>query len=248
MTSDVQVIFFDAVGTLFGVRGSVGRIYSEIARRSGVITDSAVIEARFRAAFRHKSLESLAFGQIGIQAEKGWWMDIVRSVFASIMAAEVMGAYFDEVFEAFRSAAAYELYEETRPTLERLHSCGYRLAVLSNFDSRLFDVLANLKIDTFFEHVILSWHVGTAKPDPAIFRMALKAMNVAASGAMHVGDSLGEDITGAAAAGICAILLDRDGRHRGWTGGPRLDRLHALFTLLPGGETPCPSPPPSWRD
>ncbi|MBZ5496199.1 MAG: HAD-IA family hydrolase [Acidobacteriia bacterium] len=232
MTDVADVVFFDAAGTLFKVKGSVGEVYSRIAGNYGVTAAPAAVEAAFRAAFHAKSLQGLSPGQNGIRAEKAWWMDIVRQVFASRMSPEVLSEYFEELFAAFRSARAWTLYDDTRTCLERLRSRGYRLAVISNFDSRLFDILANLEIDSFFEQVVLSWHVAAAKPDPAIFRGALDAMNAAAPRALHVGDSLHEDVAGAIAAGMPVALLDRDGRHHNWSAGPRLENLHELLKLL----------------
>jgi putative hydrolase of the HAD superfamily len=229
----MDVIFFDAAGTLFKVRGSVGEIYSRIAGHYQAATDPKQVETAFRAAFHAKSLEGFqSREQAGLRAERAWWMDVVRRVLGGTMKPEVLRNYFDEVFEAFRSARAWELYEDTRPGLERLRARGYRLAVISNFDSRLFDVLANLGIDFFFERVILSWHAGSAKPDPAIFRRALEAMHVTAPRALHVGDSLHDDVTGATASGLAAALLDRERKHLDWNAGPRPESLLELSQIL----------------
>jgi len=232
---DVDAIFFDAVGTLFEVRGSVGAIYSRIAARHGLVTDPAEVETQFRAAFNAKSLEGMTPGpSSGFREEKAWWMDLVRRVFSGRMPPDALRDYFDDVFEAFRGAQAWAIDPGTPPVLERLRSSGYRLAVLSNFDSRLFDVLANLGIDSCFERVVVSWHAGSAKPDPGIFRRALAAMHVSAPRAIHVGDSLREDVEGATAAGLHAALLDRRGRHPAWNPAYRLESLSELLCILPG--------------
>jgi putative hydrolase of the HAD superfamily len=233
MKLEVDVIFFDAAGTLFKVKGSVGEIYSRMAARYRVFADPKQVDAAFRKAFHAKSLESFpSGGSAGLRAEKAWWMDVVRQVFGETMKPEDLRDYFDEVFEAFRGSAAWALYEDTRPSLERLRAGGYRLAVISNFDSRLFDVLANLEIDCFFERVILSWHAGAAKPDPAIFRSALETMHAPASRAAHVGDSLHDDVAGANASGLAAPLLDRKRSHLDWDAGPRLESLIELPQIL----------------
>lgn len=233
MKLEVDVIFFDAAGTLFKVRGSVGEIYSRIAKHYRVVADPKQLETAFRTAFRDKSLEGFPHrGSSGLRAERAWWMDLVRRVFADAMKPEDLREYFSELFETFRSSRAWELYEDTRPGLERLHAGGYRLAVVSNFDSRLFDVLANLGIDSFFDRVILSWHAGAAKPDPAIFRSALETMQVPASRAAHVGDSLHDDVTGAIASGLAAPLLDRERKHLDWSAGLRLESLLELSQIL----------------
>jgi putative hydrolase of the HAD superfamily len=157
-------------------------------------------------------------------------MGIVRDAFGNAMPESVLPAYFERVFELFRSAAAWELYPDARPALERLRARNYRLGVISNFDSRLDDLLMNLGIGDFFEHVILSWQVGSAKPDAGIFRRALELMDVRAGQALHVGDSPGEDVAGALGAGLHAVLIDRSGSR---VIGPNHETLRGLDELSP---------------
>jgi HAD superfamily hydrolase (TIGR01509 family) len=59
--------------------------------------------------------------------------------------------------------------------------------------------------------VVTSADVGAAKPDAAVFRRALELAGVDAAGAVHVGDSLDNDVAGARAVGIRAVLVQRDG-------------------------------------
>jgi putative hydrolase of the HAD superfamily len=226
----IKVVFFDAAGTLFRVRGSVGEIYNRVARRQGVDADSLEVEKAFRAAFHAKSRQGLSPGQAGPAAEKAWWMDVVRLVFAGKMTPEVLSRYFEDIFETFRRADSWELYPETRECLEHLRG-QCRLGVISNFDSRLFDVLAGLEINSYFEHVIISWHTGSAKPDPAIFQRALDKMRVEAVYAAHVGDSPEEDARGAEVAGITGVLLDRENRRPDWR-GPRAANLKDLVKMV----------------
>jgi len=55
---------------------------------------------------------------------------------------------------------------------------------------------------------------GAAKPDRAIFEYALARHRVPASSAIQVGDSISDDVEGARAAGLRAILIDRRGHSR----------------------------------
>jgi putative hydrolase of the HAD superfamily len=231
----LDVVFLDAAGTLFEVRGSVGRIYSEVARRYGVDASPHKLEEAFTEAFRRKSLEGIPpeGGENRTAREKRWWLEIVQEVFAGRMPDATLRRYFEEVFEAFRKADAWRLFRDTHISLERLRGSGYRLGIISNFDSRLSDLLINLGIGSLFEHVTISWCVGAAKPDSKIFRSALQAMNVPAARAMHVGDSLHEDFAGAQQAGLAAVLLDRRNLHSGWKVGWRIRSLSELCDGLP---------------
>jgi putative hydrolase of the HAD superfamily len=208
-----EVVFLDAAGTLFRVRGSVGEIYGSIAQRYGVIADSSRTELEFRQAFRSRSLAPLPAVAPGDTeaAEKRWWSDVVADVFGARMPGAVLRNYFDEVFEFFRGSGAWELFPDTGPALEWLRTRGYRLGVLSNFDSRLYPLLRSLGVAGYFESVTISWQAGAAKPDSRIFRAALERMKVAPARALHVGDSRTEDYEGALSAGLRAVLVDRDG-------------------------------------
>jgi len=231
---DIEAVFFDAAGTLFEVRGSVGRIYSAIARQYGAETDPDALDQAFSVALRQKSAHGIAPADVQdtVAEEKRWWSGIVESVLAGKIPNDEFSRYFDEVFEFFRSADAWQLYPDTLQCLEQLHARGYGLGIISNFDSRLNDLLVNLGIGRFFADVILSWKAGAAKPDPRIFLKATQSMCVPASKALHVGDSPEEDFEGARRAGLQAALLDRKDRHNQSTDILRVRSLSELNRLL----------------
>ncbi len=231
----VEVIFFDAAGTLFHVRGSVGEIYTAIARKYDVTSQPAEVEEAFVRAFRAKSTEGIPphASVDRSRAERRWWMDVVRQAFAERMPESVLPVYFEEVFDAFRGPAGWELYSDTMATLRKLRAHGYRLGILSNFDTRLQDVVRNLGIGGFFDSIVFSWCAGFAKPDERIFQHALKEMRVPATGALHVGDSLEEDYKGASRAGMHALLLDRENDFSDADGILRITSLSELSRFLP---------------
>lgn len=230
---EIQVVFFDAAGTLFEVRGSVGEIYARFARRYGVEAQPDEIQQRFIHSFSNQSeLAPLAFPVNTPEAELkaleyGWWRDLVMAVFAERDFPR-FDQFFDEVFEFFRSDEAWVVFDDVEPALAALSERGLRLGVISNFDSRLFDLLRALKLDACFDSVHISARVGAAKPDPMIFRAALDHHSVESHQAMHVGDSWREDVEGAVAAGINAVLLDRE---NGFAENARLTRITRLDQL-----------------
>jgi putative hydrolase of the HAD superfamily len=209
--SGVRVVFLDAAGTLFRVNGSVGGIYARMARHYGVDADPQLLERLFADAFRSQSAAIPGVSATAEQ-ERRWWHEIVWKVFGSEMPRRTFDSFFHEVFEFFRKAEAWELYGETLGALDFLRHCGYRLGIISNFDSRLNDLLENLGISRFFDAVVLSWQTGAAKPDTRIFQAALQQMHAGGAEALHIGDSCVEDYQGARRAGMHAILLDRSGK------------------------------------
>jgi putative hydrolase of the HAD superfamily len=86
--------------------------------------------------------------------------------------------------------------------------------VVSNWDSYLPALLEGLGLARRFQAVAVSAIEETGKPDAEIFHRACARLSVGASEALHVGDSVREDYEGARAAGLTALLLDRQDRHR----------------------------------
>jgi putative hydrolase of the HAD superfamily len=232
---DLRVIFFDAGGTLIETRASVGEIYSRVAREFGFEADPQVLQENFESSFRRQP--SLAFpagtpdGTLS-ELEKGWWRDLAREVFEGLGPFPQFERFFDEIFERFRGREFWRVYDDATPALAELKRRGLRLGVISNFDSRLCEVLKACGLDRFFDSIHVSSRAGAAKPDPAIFRAALNYHSIEAGQAWHIGDSLREDVEGAMAAGIKAILLDRENRFAGNPLATRIASLEQLFPLL----------------
>ncbi len=230
-----QVIFFDAGGTLLEVRGSVGEIYSRVAGQYGLHADAEQLQQNFARWFRLQP--PLAFpGNTPADKlpslEKEWWRTLVRTVFADCGSSAHFDAFFDDIFERFRNAECWQVYEEVSSTLAKLKQRGLRLGIISNFDSRLADVLHACELNQFFDSVHISTQVGAAKPDPAIFQAAIEHHAIEPHQALHIGDSPHEDVEGALAVGMQAILLDRQNHHA--DNSSRITNLNQLLTM-PGG-------------
>lgn len=207
-----KAIFFDAVGTLFQVRGGVGQIYWEIAKPYGVRATPEAIERAFQEVF--PKAPPLAFSRLqsGLlrRSEKEWWRNVVLEVFHRVGMIRRFDAFFEEVFRAFAGIRGWELYPETRETLQHLRKAGFILGVISNFDSRILTVCTDLEIFEYLDSIQISSREGAAKPDPQIFVRALQYHGLLPREAVHVGDSLEEDVKGAVSAGLTPIYLNRD--------------------------------------
>ncbi|MGQ0792479.1 MAG: HAD-IA family hydrolase [Deltaproteobacteria bacterium] len=229
----VKAVFFDAADTLFYVKGGVAALYRQVAAEYGSNASPAEIKTAFGRAFA--SAPPLAFGGVSDAERKGlerqWWYDVVRRVFDEVGIFPQFNAYFDELFETFR-VRAWELFPETKTSLASLKARGFRLGLVSNFDSRVYDVCANLGIYGYFDSFVISSEAGFAKPSPEIFAIALERNAVSRGECVHVGDSLKFDYVGARAFGIRAYLLDRDGQYKNSDGVQRIDTLAELESLL----------------
>ena len=212
-----KAIFFDAAGTLFTVKGSVGEIYARLARDHGKEVSVRDLEAGFRRYFAvapPMAFPSASAEQI-LTLEKQWWRTLVQEVFATLGSFPRFDDYFAALFAFFARAEAWRLYPETLPTLAQLKRSGFVLGVISNFDSRLFGLLDGLGISPFVDPIVISTHAGAAKPAREIFTQALVRIGVQAAEALHIGDSYEADIVGAKAAGLTPVLVDRRGQEQG---------------------------------
>jgi putative hydrolase of the HAD superfamily len=95
-----------------------------------------------------------------------------------------------------------------REALEQLRAAGLELAVVSNSEGTIEQMLTEIELRDLFATVIDSSVVGFTKPDPRIFALALARLGVEPSDAIMVGDSPSADVDGARAAGIRAALID----------------------------------------
>jgi putative hydrolase of the HAD superfamily len=109
------------------------------------------------------------------------------------------------------------------------------LGVVSNWDSRLPEILENTGLAPYFNFILASTVVGSAKPDAGIFNEALQRAGVSPEQACHIGDEPAIDIQGARNAGIHSILIDRKGHHNG-DDVVKVPSFHALLGASPNGE------------
>ena len=128
------------------------------------------------------------------------------------------------------------LYDDVVPTLQHLRDEGFKLAIVSNWDTPLDPLTERLGIADYFDVIVASHdvRVKSAKPDPYIFNYTLAVVDVSAEEAVHVGDTYEADIVGARNVGIRPILIDRDSTQVGrWN--ETIQSLSELSELLSDG-------------
>lgn len=212
-----RVIFLDAAGTLFQVRGSVGQIYAQVATTYGIAVPAAELDWAFRQSFR----AAPAMAVTSAVEEYQWWQTLVRDCFTRLpkhlnhpaigdfLSSPAFDAYFAELFALFATAAPWELLPGVLATLSQWRSQEIKLGICSNFDRRLYTLLDALNLTSYFDSVTISGTLGVAKPDPRIFRHAAAqhGYDLPNLQLWHIGDSYGEDYRGATAAGMTGLWL-----------------------------------------
>lgn len=145
-------------------------------------------------------------------------------------------AFLDPIFAVGR------VYEDSVPSLAKLRAEGYRTAIVSNAPwgsppGLWHAELGRLGLAGLVDGVVLCGDVGWRKPASAIFERAAAALDCPAGACVFVGDDLRWDVAGSEAAGMRAVLIDRDRRHPGFP-GPRIENLAALFEVLDRSASP----------
>jgi len=218
----IRAIFFDAVGTLFYLTKTVGDHYAYVGREIGLDLNAQELDRAFHTAWQEMPRRSAIEGPRE-NDDKGWWRELVGRVIDQVapsLSEFDRDNFFEIAYEHFAEAGVWKLYPEVLDVLEQLRE-RFQLAVISNFDGRLRFILQNLGISKYFVHVFISSELGADKPDPEIFRRALKLIHLDANEVLHVGDDPERDWKAAAAAGLLVFRLDR----------PRNSLIDLLTTL-----------------
>jgi HAD superfamily hydrolase (TIGR01662 family) len=205
--AETEAVFFDVDFTLIrpGPR-FLGAGYAGTCVRHGVEVDPAAFEAAVAGAAQ--MLES---------ADDLYHSDLFTGYTARII--ELMGGCGPgveraarEIYDDWAQHHHFEMYDDVPAALTTLHVRGLKLGLISNSHRCLTSFQTHFAIEGLMSVTVSSAEFGHMKPDPRIFQEALERMQVPASRAVMVGDSLAHDIVGARRAGMRGVLLDRGQR------------------------------------
>ncbi|OLB02033.1 MAG: hypothetical protein AUH08_04335 [Verrucomicrobia bacterium 13_2_20CM_54_12] len=206
----LKAIFFDAAGTLFHLSGTVGQHYALVGGEVGLTLDVHQLDGAFYSAWKKMPRRAAILGPRE-NDDKGWWRELVNLVLDQVapsLSELDRDNFFEIAYEHFAASGVWELYPEVPGVLEQLRP-RFQLAVISNFDGRLRFILQHLGISKFFAHIFISSEIGADKPDPEIYRRALKLIDLKPNEVLHVGDDPERDWSAASEAGLSIFELDR---------------------------------------
>ncbi|KAG0522685.1 hypothetical protein BDA96_07G058800 [Sorghum bicolor] len=194
-------LLLDAGGTLLQVARPVAETYASIGRRYGVMKPEKRIMEGFKRAFSAPWPKTLRYQGDG----RPFWRIVVAEATDC-----TDDDYFEEVYQYYAHGDAWRLPVGADTALRELKDAGVKLAVVSNFDTRLRKLLKDLNVSDMFDAIVVSSEVGYEKPAPEIFKIALDNIGVEASKAVHVGDDEAADKAGANAIGLECWLWGDD--------------------------------------
>ncbi|KAL2226029.1 haloacid dehalogenase-like hydrolase domain-containing protein 3 [Sesamum indicum] len=198
-----KALLVDAVGTLVVPSQPMAQIYRQIGEKYGVEYSEGEILNRYRWAYGQPWGRSrLRYVNDG----RPFWQFIVSS---STGCSD--SQYFEELYNYYTTEKAWHLCDpDAEKVFQALRKSGVKVAVVSNFDTRLRPLLRALKCDHWFDAVAVSAEVEAEKPNPMIFLKACEFLGVQPEDAVHVGDDRRNDIWGARDAGCDAWLWGSD--------------------------------------
>jgi putative hydrolase of the HAD superfamily len=222
--AELRAVLFDVDFTLARPGPELGPDgYVRAGERHGLELDGGRYEEARDAALvdlrRHPELE---------HDDEIWFRFTERIVRGMGGDADTAYACAVEITRGWERHENFELYDDVPEALADLRAAGLRIGLVSNSarDVREFARHHGLDVDAG----ISSFHHGRTKPHASIFRAVLDLLGVEAAEAVMVGDTVADDVEGALAVGMRAILLDRDGRRPEFE--PRIETLHELLPRL----------------
>jgi putative hydrolase of the HAD superfamily len=207
-----DAVFFDVGNTLLFPHPSVGHVCEEILRESG----------RIRTLDEIEDLLPLvdAYYEDRYRSDDTFWTsderaaDVWTGMYAVLcrrlgIPDEEAAPLARAVYDAFGHASRWRAYDDVAPAFRRLRASGVKVGIISNWDTRLEELLAGLGLRDLVETVVSSASEGLRKPDPRIFELACSEVGVLPERSVHVGDHYYADVVGARSAGMTPVLIDR---------------------------------------
>jgi putative hydrolase of the HAD superfamily len=203
----IRAVLLDALGTLVELAPPWPRLRQTLARRHGVEVSEDEAKRAMLAEMAYYRTHHQEGSDPDTLAELRWrCAGVLRDELPAAAALDR-----DELTDVLLDSIRFSPYPDAAPVLAQLRDVGILVAVVSNWDCSLPNVLADVGLGGAVDAVVVSAEVGVAKPDPRIFEVALERLRRDATEALAVGDSLETDVAGAHAAGVRAVLLDRTG-------------------------------------
>ena len=226
-------VVFDAVGTLIQPEPSVAVAYQKIGAQHGSRLTAAQAGERFRRAFRRSETEFFPnrpqSGSVWLSSdaiERARWRWIVEEVLPDV---DNLDRCFEDLWNHFAQPTSWSCFEEVGATFNALTDAGFRLAIATNFDSRLHSVCEGHPALNSIERRFVSSEIGYRKPAPQFYASLILECGAEPNQILMIGDNFAHDVAGPLASDMAAILLDR-GMTR-----ESPDAIRSLLQLVPAG-------------
>ncbi|HEY0754899.1 MAG TPA: HAD family hydrolase [Ktedonobacteraceae bacterium] len=233
----IRAIFFDVGFTLLYSHPSDLEICLQICEHLGFHLHQQDLEKRWVKAqefFLHHMRINRHVWASATAIREFWTMYYMR-ILRPLVAPQDEKLLYElawRITSEYDSPASWQIYPDVLPTLQTLRTSGkYTLGAISDWSPALGPILQRLRLNTYFDCLLISAVTGHAKPSAILYETALERANTIADYSIHVGDSYILDVLGARAAGMIPVLLDR--KHQIKQAQVDCLLIHSLSELLP---------------
>jgi putative hydrolase of the HAD superfamily len=203
--AEIKAVFFDWMGTVAHPEPDRHELFSQLARELGAeLSPQSLIRGVVEADTRVPEGAPPRYAEDKDKAPFLRWWEVLLAQTGGTVPRDIRLEITRRAAKQVREAT-WVLYDDVLPAMKALKKKGLVLGLISNM------YLGRAGLDPFLNVVVTPKDVGASKPDPLIFRAALKRAGVAAEAAIYVGDQYELDAVGARRAGIRPILIDRYG-------------------------------------
>jgi len=211
---DASAICFDATGTLIETAEPVGVVYRRVALEYGVNLPAWRIEDAFRRILARAPARGTDGEDFETRSanEFEWWSERIRETFQatdSTARFDDFPAFAAALFETYRSSSAWLRRPGAAAMLEQLRNQGHSLAIVSNFDHRLPEILKGLEIASLFDLILIPATVGRTKPDRVLFEAAADFFSLPLDALSYVGDDAQETLESIEALGVHVVDMEQ---------------------------------------
>lgn len=226
MASPIRLVTFDAFDTIVRPRLPIFVSYTQIFQKHDIAVGEEAVKRAFKPSFRKVEAEYPVYGKDAGLTPHDWWGKVIAGTLEGAgisqdVTEKALPGVVDDLMHRFGTEEGYDLFPDVLPALKALKSLPSppHLALVSNTDSRMHDVLSSLGVAGFLEPAILSCEVGFEKPDQRVWEEAVRRTGLEGldwegrGGVLHVGDELKADYWGARKAGLESLLVRRQGEY-----------------------------------
>jgi putative hydrolase of the HAD superfamily len=215
----LRAVVLDAMGTLLTFEPPAPLLAQRLGVPLAAAERAIRDEIAFYRAHLHEGRDAASLADLRRRAAEAMRPALQTDVDGAVLTAALL------------ASLRFRAYPDAAPALRALRALGLRIVVLSNWDASLGERLAETGLAPLVDGAVASAQLGHAKPKRAAFAAALALVDVPPAAALHAGDSLREDVEGALAAGLRAVLVARDGASAAPPGVPVLGSLAGLPAL-----------------
>lgn len=191
-----EALTFDCYGTLIDWETGIEDAVRAVLAPRGVEPD------------RERLLESYARHEAA--AEEGSYLryrDVLGRALVGVCGDLGFAPTAEEVRAFSGSVGAWPAFPDSPAALARLKA-RFRLGVITNCDDDLF-ALSNRRLGVKFDWIVTAQQVGSYKPNPRSFEVALATIPIPRERILHVAQSLFHDHVPAKRLGLATVWVDR---------------------------------------